>query len=210
MILSKTAITTLKAIKGKRIGVEIGAVGSIMLDQLLKKAGITAKDIEVLDLPVDQHVGAWQDDTVNAVITYEPVSSILQAQGATEIFSSSEAPNLIVDVLAIRNDALNNKEAISHLLKAHFKAMEHFSTNRQDALYRLSPRLGLPYNEVSGVFHGLVLPDYANNLKLLSGEQPLLGQSAGMLSRIMVEAGMLDQHHELKGLISDEYLLKVQ
>ena len=210
VILAKTSISELSDLKGKRVGVEVGSVGSIMLDQLLKKANLTTQDIEVIEATNDEYLDIWQKDQVDAVITYEPISGKILKLGGHQIFSSQEAPNLIVDVLAIKADALKNRESIEHLINAHFQAKQHFSTHHQDALYRLAPRLGVTADEVDDVFKGLLLPDYQNNLRLLSGDNPELLHSAKLLSNIlkMQPREKIDSH--LQRIVDDTFLLSLK
>lgn len=210
VILARPEIKTLTDLKGKKIGVETGAVGSIMLDQGLASAGLKVDDVVVLESSIDQHLEGWENNLFDAVITYEPVSSQIKALGGQMIFSSREAKDLIVDVMAFRTEALKNSDSITHLIQAHYAALKHFSTNRWDAYYRMAPRLGLQPEQVSQTFQGLILPDEANNRRLLSGPKPAILVSAEKLSKIMTSAGMIDDAISFRGLINDSFLLRAQ
>lgn len=52
-------------------------------------------------------LSAWNTGLVDALVTYEPLAGQLREQGATVIFDSRQARNLIVDVLAVREDRLH-------------------------------------------------------------------------------------------------------
>lgn len=150
---------------------------------------------------------------VDALVTYEPVASQLQEQGATVVFDSGQAHNLIVDVLAIRADRLHwpHVGALRRLVAAHFRALEHFQRNPQDAAYRMAPRLSLKPNEVSAAFSGLVLPDIENNYRLLGGDAPRLLDSATELSSLMRSRGLLHSNEDDLGrLIDDRYLPAIE
>jgi len=198
-----------RGLKGLRVGYEQGAVGALMLQKALSHAGLGLEDIIAVDLPPSRHLAAWDSALVDAIVTYEPVASQLQAKGATVIFDSRQAPNLIVDVLAVRSDRLNwrHSDPLRTLLGAHFRALAHFQRNPQDAAYRMAPRLSLGANEVSAAFGGLVLPGLENNHRLLGGETPLLLQSVAELSSLMRSRKLLppgDSH--LDHLIDDRFL----
>ncbi|MGD2118340.1 MAG: ABC transporter substrate-binding protein [Chromatiales bacterium] len=208
VVLVEPSIQQPGDIRGTRIGVEVGAVGSIMLDQFLKYAGLEKQDVKVVDARIDQQLAFWEQGQLDVVVTYEPVASQIKALGAKEMFSSHEAPNLIVDVLAFRRASLDKSLAIRQLLEAHFKAKMHYSTNHQDALFRMSPRLGVRPDEVDGLFHGLVLPDYQNNLRLLSGSQPKLLNSAEILLDLLSESGVSESRIDTGNILDDRPLLK--
>lgn len=208
MLLARPGIKRLKQLKGRRIGFEPSSVGELLLDEILRNAGLTKQDVTLTPLKVDQHLIAWQIKQVDAVITYEPVASQLLAQDAVKLFDSRQIPNTIIDVLAIRSDVLDrsHEKAIRHLIIAHFRALNHLNTNPQDAAYRIAAHLGLPASQVLSAYKGLALPDIANNYRLLNGATPELHTSAARLSAIMLKGGMLDQPDTLNTLLRADYL----
>lgn len=201
VLLADSVVNSLPDLKGKRIGVETGAVGAIMLDRALHAAGLTVSDVEVVPLRLDEQVAAWQQNRIDAIITYEPNASQIRASGARELFTSRDAPNLIVDVLAFRPKALERTAAIQHLVDSHFSAQRHFQTNAVDAHYRLAPRLGVEAEQVNGMFSGLVLPSREFNQRLLGGNSAKMQAYAEQLITIMRTANMItlepDHHHDL-------------
>ena len=62
--------------------------------------------MRLVPLAFNEQAQAWQNAQVAALVTYEPVRSQLRAQGAQVLFSSADVPGLIIDVLAVRADAL--------------------------------------------------------------------------------------------------------
>lgn len=208
MLLARTNIRKLADLEGQRIGYEKGAVGELMLDQALQSAGLAKEEVRLVSISIDKHVEAWNRNQVDAVITYEPTASQLLAQGALMLFSSSQIPNTIVDVLAMRGDALDSSHAsaVRHLIAAHLRALDHLKRNPQDAAYRMAAHLDLPAPAVLGAFRGLVLPDAENNYRLLAGAQPELLASARKLSGIMVKSGLLKQDDTLVSLLRPDLL----
>lgn len=184
-VIARDEVQDSRDIRGRRIGVEVGAVGSIMLDRLLDHAGLSVDDVEVIISPVDQHFQQWQDGNIDVSVCYEPFATRILESGGREIFSSQQTPDLIVDVLAIRRDALDREEAVDHLVDAHFTALKHFYTNKTDALYRLSPHLGVKADEVESLYRGLIIPDRDNNTRLLDGNSPELHASIRLLHNVL-------------------------
>jgi NitT/TauT family transport system substrate-binding protein len=208
VLTARSVVRTLKDLRGRRIGVADGAVGSVMLDRALAAADLSMRDVQVVPLTAGEQVAAWVEGRVDALVTYDLAARQIVASGGRPVFTSRQAPNLIVDVLAFRTDAPTAGDAISALIGAHFKAQQHFRTNHEDALFRLAPRLGLPADQIRATFRGLVLSDYQNNLRMLSGEQPVLLHGAQQLSAIMRTGGMIDQTAVLDTLIDDRHLLR--
>ena len=193
MLIVRPGIKSLADLKHHRIGVEEGAVGGLMLANILRSAGLKKEDVNIVSLTIDKQANAWTQQQMDAVITYEPVASIVQQQGGIKLFDSRQIPNTIVDVLAIRSDALDHSHAsaIRNLLSSYFKALDHLNRNPHDAAYRMATRLNLPADDVLPAFKGLLLPDAANNHRMLTGSKPELLETARKVSAIMVESGLL-------------------
>jgi len=174
MLLVRPGITQLGQLKGLRVGYEASSVSEVMLAEILSAAGLARQDLELQQIRIDDQPQAWQRRAVDALISYEPVATQLLAQGMTRLFDSRQIPNTIVDVLAVRNDALDHAhaKALKHLVATHFRALDDLTSNPQDAAYRMAGHLKLPAAGVLSAFRGLILPTLANNHRLLGGRDP--------------------------------------
>lgn len=208
MLVAGPAIKKLGDLKGKRIAYEQGALGSLMLSEALSAASLSREDVKPVALRVDQQYAAWQQGQIDAAITYEPVASQLLALDAVKLFDSRQIPDAIIDVLALRSDVLDTAHAgaIRHLISAHLKALAHIHRNPQDSSYRMATRMGLSADKVLASFRGLVLPDAANNRRMLTTAAPQFTDSARRLSRLMVREGILRHEDPLTELIRADYL----
>lgn len=202
VVLARPDIRELKQIKGKRIGVEQGALGALMLVKALQAAGLDRDEVQVVPLTIDQHEAAWQHGEVDVLVCYPPVSSKLMDKGAVDLFDSRQLPDTIVDVLAVRQDVLDQKhDAIRHLIASHLRGRDHLQRNPQDAGYRMASHLGLRSADVPAAYKGMVLPDLEGNRRLLGGDKPVLLDSAHMLSEVMFKEGLLPQPNSLDALL---------
>lgn len=207
VVLARPEIRELKQLKGKRIGVEQSALGALMLVKALQAAGLMRNEVQVVPLTIDQHDAAWQRGEVDALVCYPPESSRLLGAGAVNLFDSRQLPDTIVDVLAVRQDMLEEKHnAIRHLVSVHLRALRHLRTNSQDASYRMAAHLGLDPEQVLPSFKGMVLPDLDNNRRLLGGDKPALLGSAGNLNEVMFKEGILPQPDRLDAFLRADFL----
>lgn len=208
MILARPGIKHLAGIKGRRIGVEEGALGALMLHAALREAGISAKDIRPVALPVNHHADAWARGEIDAVVTFEPAASRIMAMGANRLFDSSRIPDLILDVLAVRTSLLDSAHAaaLRHLVATHLRAMHYIDTVSIDASYRMARRFQLPPEEVMATFRGLVLPSLDKNLRLLATSPPELLKSVNLVYAVLRQAGLLHGQANSDGLLRPEYL----
>ena len=210
VLLARPGIADLAGLAGKSIAVERSALGALMLSSVLKSAGVEPGSIKVVHATIDQHEQVWQRGEVDAVISYPPVSERLEKLGAVRLFDSRSMPDRILDVLAVRSEVLQEKsEQLRHLVDRHFHALEHFRTNPRDAVYRLSPRLGIPAGEVMMAYQGLSLPDARENRRLLAGRSPVIRQTAGALAEMMFEERLLPARDSLSQLIAPDFVMEM-
>lgn len=207
MLLAKPGIETIGALAGKRIGVERSAVAELMLNKILQAAQLSATEITIVPVRIDEHLNAWHDNRVDALVTFPPIANQLLAKDAYRLFDSRNIPDTIFDVLAVNSAFLqSHAETLGNLISGHFKARERLLHSPEDASYRLATRLGLSGPDVLASYQGLELPDIKNNRQFLATPNGDLLTAAKNLSALMVNAGFLSQQDPLTNLVSAEFL----
>ncbi len=208
-VLAQKPITHLTQLQGKRIGVESTAVGALMLAKLLEAAQLSASDLVKVPLAADQHVAAFTQGEVDAVITFEPMSARLRAIGANTLLDSSQFPGLIVDVLAVpTKPEAAQATHIRQLIQAHFWAVAQLRKQPQATTERLATLQGLPPDAVRDALQGLHMADARDNQRWLLGPQPPLHQAAQTLCDVMLAAQLLRTQPRLDQLCKPDYLPK--
>lgn len=208
MVLARPSIRNLTGLSGKRLGVEQSAVGGLVLERLLELAKLPAAALTLISLPVgQQQIEAWQNNEVDAVVTYEPTASKLLHLGARRLFDSRQMPDTIFDVFAVRADrAPGRKATLKALVAAHFRALAHLQTNREDAIYRIAAHQKISVNDARQALSGVVLPSLVANYEYLSGKKGKLIQAASEISRLMVRQGRLQRNDTFDSLLSPDWL----
>ncbi|MDQ6967845.1 MAG: ABC transporter substrate-binding protein [Mariprofundaceae bacterium] len=211
VLIARPNIKHLQALKGKRIGVESSAVGNMMLHSILKKAKLNEQDVHIVYLTLDEHVSAYKNGEVDAVITFEPSRTHLLKMGGHELFTSRMIPNLIIDVLAVRTDQLQKQHAnIQTLIDGYYKARHQMATKTADAMQRMAPSVGMTPTELQASFKGLKLPSLAENKALFSGQPSPFEKSAHIILKTLQDTGEIDQPLNLTLLQNSTFLNAVQ
>ncbi|MFN4238939.1 MAG: ABC transporter substrate-binding protein [Vogesella sp.] len=188
-VLGGDSVTSLAQLAGKRIGVEGNAVGAVMLDALLQRAGLQHDQVMVVPLLLDQHEAAFERGDVDVLVTMEPQASRLRARGASELFSSADIPGRIVDVLAVHEQVLGrSRRAVQALVDGHFAMLQRYSREEQAGKAYMASQLGVSHAELQTIFAGMHLPGRAENQRWLTGR---LDQEARNLTSVMRRAGLL-------------------
>jgi NitT/TauT family transport system substrate-binding protein len=113
MVVARPGITSMPALKGKKVGVEVGFVSHLLLIKALQTAGLTDKDIEIVNVPTDQTPQLLKSGNVDAVVAWQPNSgqALADVAGSKAIFTSADVPGLIYDVLAVNPRSLSERRA---------------------------------------------------------------------------------------------------
>lgn len=205
VVLAKPQVT-LKTLAGKRVAVEEGAMGAVMLSALLQAAGLTPDRIQQLPMTLDRSEEQFGRNEVDAVVTAEPWASRLEKQGAQRIFDSADIPGRIVDVLAVRAAALQSHgAALRHLLGAHFATLKILREAAPRTSAMMAWRLKTPASEVMQLYRGLDLPDLARNRNMLAAGGTV-DQTAQSLQQVMLAAGLLQPQDALPSLTDASFL----
>jgi len=207
MVLAKPGIRTTADLAGKRIGVEKGALGALMLNELLRRAQLPLAKLTVVEVSTDQQLEAWRNGQIDAAITYEPIATLLQREGGVRLFDSRQVPDTIFDVLAVRTDSIDGRQAVLEaLVQGHFHGLTHIARNREDATYRIAATQGVSFVEVRQALTGVRLPSLQANREYLATPGGRLLEAATALSALMVTEGLLARQDALADLCRSTWL----
>src|SRR5260370_15621531 len=97
MIVGKPAIKSLKDLKSKKIGIEVGLVEQLLLLPGLPDAGIKEKDLTLVNVKTNDTPQVFSSGQVSAIGAWQPISgqAIKAIPGSKPIYTSSQAPGLI-------------------------------------------------------------------------------------------------------------------
>ncbi len=132
------AIDTIKSIKdlrGKRVAFNKGSVSHFFLSVLLRKNGMTEKDIKGIQMQQDDAGAAFVAHKVDAAVTWEPwLSRAKKTPGGHVLVDSSSTPGLIVDILLFRDDVIkNHPKAVKASIAGWFKAIDYWKKNPDES-----------------------------------------------------------------------------
>jgi NitT/TauT family transport system substrate-binding protein len=206
-IVARPGVKTLAELRGRRIGVENGALGAYLLTRALQHGGVPRTAVEVLPLTVDEHERAYREGRVDALVTFEPARRRLLALGARVLFDSRRLPGEIMDVLVVRRDYLDAHPQQARLLvDGWLRALATLRADPRAAAQRMAPRTGLTPQELLDGLAGLRLPDLAENHRLLAGPAPAARAAGERLVQVMLEQRLLHNPVEIERLLDPRLL----
>jgi NitT/TauT family transport system substrate-binding protein len=148
MVVAKAGIKSIKDLKGKKIGVEVGFVDHLLLLKGLEAAGLQEKDVTLVNMPTNQTAQGLASGSVDAIAAWQPNSgqALKEVPGSTAIFTSANAPGLIYDLLYVSPESLaKRKEEWKKVVKVWFRVVDFIKDDKNKAEYLkiMSARVGL-------------------------------------------------------------------
>jgi len=206
VLLANPTIRRLEDLRGKRVALEEGALGVLMLDGILEQTRLPMEALKRVMLPMPRAVVAFEKGEVDAVVTFEPWTSQLKARGAQQLFDSSRIPGRIVDVIAARADLPDDfHPALLRLVSSYFDALQLFKERPTDVAPLLAPRLELDPNEVPRAFAGLQLMDRAANTELMR-PGGAFNERIRRVQTILQDRGLLHFGTWVEGILDPRFL----
>jgi NitT/TauT family transport system substrate-binding protein len=148
MIVARPGINSLKDLKGKKIGIEIGLVEHLLLLDGLKKQGMTQDDVTLVNSKTNETPQVLASGQVDAIGAWQPNSGLAMKAlpGAHPVYTSAQSPGLIYDVLTVNpaGIALHRADYIK-LIKVWDHVVSYISDpkTQDDAVQIMSARVGL-------------------------------------------------------------------
>lgn len=134
--LKSSNIKTMADLKGKRIGTTSGGLSSVMLNVILNNAGLTAKDVEIINVKYNltQALLSKKVDAVTGVMrNYEiPLMETKQHHLVTFFPEDNGIPNYSELVFITNNDQVKDKR-FPRFLAAIKKAVEYLDEHPEES-----------------------------------------------------------------------------
>ncbi len=134
-IVARKEIKSIRDLKGRRVAVQEGSVSQFFLNVLLRDAGLSEKDVQVVNMKPGDAGAAFVAGRVDAAVTWEPwLSTGKTASHGHMLVDSSQTPGLITDVLVFRRDVIERRpREIQSVVNAWNKAVAYWERNRAES-----------------------------------------------------------------------------
>ncbi|WP_181918687.1 ABC transporter substrate-binding protein [Wenzhouxiangella sediminis] len=202
VLLAKPRIDSPQDLAGRRVGVEAAPLGLYTLERALDRMGLDRDAVEIVAIDTAEHFRAWQEDRVDALVTYEPTRSQLKRLGAKELFSSRQIPDEILDVLVVRDDIIEaRRERLEDLVEGLDRALAAYRADPAGTVSEMVQRHPISPAEFMLAMEGVELFDLADNVRLLGAADGRIAEALEKQCEVMVAAGMLERPPGLESVI---------
>jgi NitT/TauT family transport system substrate-binding protein len=209
MIIAKPGIKSLKDLKGKKIGLEVGFVEHLMLLNALKKIGLTEADVTIVNTPTSQTPQVLASGQVDAIAAWQPNAgqALKAVAGSTAIYTSADEPGLIYDTITVSPQSLAQRRADwVKLVSVWDKTLAYINDpkTKDDALKIMAARTGSTPAEYAAFIGGTHFLSLAEGAKIIakkgSGFDSLSGSST-VANEFNVKNGVYKESQDVSAYI---------
>lgn len=166
MIVGVPGIKSLKDLKGKKVGIEVGFVEHLLLLNGLEKNGMTESDVTLVNTKTNETPQTLASGEVSAIGAWQPNSgqAMKQVPGSTPIYTSADEPGLIYDVITVNPTSLATRKADwEKVIKVWDRVVKYINdpATVDDAAKIMAARVGLKPEEYKPLIAGTKLLDVA-------------------------------------------------
>jgi NitT/TauT family transport system substrate-binding protein len=185
MVIGRPGIASIKDLKGKKIGLELGLVEHLLLLKALEANGMTEADVTLVAVPTNDTPQTLASGQVDAVAAWYPVSgqALELVAGSKALFTSREVPGLIYDTLAVSVESLAARRADWAKVVAVWPRIVAYLEDpktRDDAVRLMAARVNVPPAQYAKALPGTRFFGLADNHRAFaagSGLETVLGSS---------------------------------
>lgn len=195
-----TGITSIADLRGKRIATPFASTSHYSLLAALEQNGLTADDVQLIDLQPQPILAAWDRGDIDAAYVWLPTLDQLRLTG-TQLITSRELaannkPTLDLGVVST-SFAESNPDAVDVWRRQEARALEVIHNEPDDAAKAIAAEIGLTPEEVTGQLQqGLYLtPEEVASAEWLGtdGEPGAIAGSLEDASKFLADQGQIPE-----------------
>lgn len=210
-VIAQKDIKTVADLKGKMVAATPGQCNELLLLKALEKGGMTEKDVKIATMDADKAGAAVIANKVPAAVTWEPWLTKSAASGAHVIFSSKDAPNVIMDTIAVSDQTVKNRpEDLKTFLAAYAKGVAFVQAHPDEAAAIASKHFGSSVADSKGMLAKVTLYGPADNVSLIgtSAAPGIALKNADQIGDFFVTQKQVDKKPDTSKLFTTDYLPK--
>ena len=191
-------IQSVEDLVGKTFAGEINHPGTVMTAYALQQAGYSLDDVDLRLIATDDSAAVFEDPSVAAVATWDPMMSEIVAnssrEGAHILLDSSDFNGFITDIIIVRRDDYEaNPEKYAKFLRGIYRAVDLFNSDPNLFLEHAAPAFEVEPDQMAIDIQGLTYTSYEDAVEFMGAGGPeTLKPIVGALNDINVGLDLMD------------------
>lgn len=205
-IVGSKDVKSLKDLKGKSVAVAVGSVAHFMLLKGLGVAGLKADDVKMVAMNNSLAGSSLIAGKVDAAVTWEPYLSKAKAAGGAILYSTADAPDLIVDAVVVKKHLIDkHPEAVRKMLAAFDEGLSQFNAS-DDAKAVVAKALDMSTEDLKATLPTLSLTTMADSKAILVDQRAALDKTLADYQQFFIDQKVMTAPVDLSDIVNDSYL----
>lgn len=204
-IIAKKGIDSITDLKGKTVAASIGQVSHLLLIKALDSVGMKDTDVKMVNMDGEAAGAAYAAGRLDAAVTWEPYLSQGKKSGGKIVYSSADAPNLILDTIAFNTAFAKSKPGVVPAFLAAIKDGEEMLDKEPAKSHAILAKfLSVDVKDIKEMLGGVKLYSAEMNKKLFaSGE---LVKASAEVKSFLLGRGVIKQDFDMAPLFDGSYI----
>jgi sulfonate transport system substrate-binding protein len=196
-----SAIRIPKDLKGKKVAVTVGSVGHQLLYLYLKSAGLTEKDIQMVNLQPSDMKSALAARNIDAAVTWEPFIASIESEKIATLVLDAKGYKTLYNVIITSEDFTRDyPDVVKRVLKVFARSEKWIHDNPKKTIELLAKETGFK-PEVLAV----VIPKSYYDIRLTDAAIASIADTA----RFLRESNVIRRDVDVKELVDTSYLKSI-
>ncbi|MEO1556733.1 MAG: ABC transporter substrate-binding protein, partial [Pseudomonadota bacterium] len=174
-VVAGPGIETVADLVGKPFAGEINHPGTVMTQFALNEMGKSIKDLDIRLINTDDSIAVFEDDSIAAVATWEPMLSQIvkntSRTGSKVLLSSADFEGLITDIILVRtDDYTENPDKYASFLRGIYRAIDVYMADPDQFIELSASEFGVPDAEMKEALAGVRYTTYEETLDYMPAD----------------------------------------
>lgn len=131
----KSGVNSVKDLKGRRVGSQLGsATDSVFQNKILPRFALSKSDIQIINIPFQNHVSALAAGSIDAFAGVEPFPSVAEVEKIGKVLVDYSDFDLQPIILAANKSVVDTKrDAVVAFLRGWLAGVKLFNEHRAEA-----------------------------------------------------------------------------
>ena len=169
LVSEKSGIKGIGDLSGKTIGYTVGTGGEVYTNYLLKKAGLSKKDVTLVNMRPQELLPAMASGSVDAINSWEPnITNAKRAVKGSSIIDTKGIYAESFNVLTLRPFMEKKPELFVKLMRAYIDAEKYLKENPEESIKIVAKVAGMQPSDLKAIWNdytfSVVLDDKTVNV----------------------------------------------
>ena len=174
-VVAGPEIESVEDLLGKTFAGEINHPGTVLTQFALNEIGHSVADLDIRLINTDDSIAVFEDDSIAAVATWEPMLSQIvnntSREGSKVLLSSADYEGLITDIILVRTDDYEaNPEKYAKFLRGIYKAIDDYVADPDEFIALSASEYSVPDAEMKEALAGVKYTTYEEAVEYMPAD----------------------------------------